>query len=111
MFRRARLLVICNIDNSGEKSSLLLLLGLSKWVKKKSLTKKESKKTNMKKKIKTKSIFLQYVCVNETCECCSRQEIHEQPLVDIVDVGTLVCPECGDDMELLDEIIVDNNNN
>jgi len=73
--------------------------------------KKRKQKTNMKKKVKTSSILLQYVCVNESCECCSEQEIHEQPLVDIVDVGTLVCPECGDDMELLDEIIVDNNNN
>lgn len=73
--------------------------------------KKRKQKTNMKKKIKTKSILLQYVCVDESCECCSRQEIHEQPLVDIVDVGTLVCPECGDDMELLDEVIVDNDSN
>lgn len=30
----------------------------------------------------------------------------EQPLADIVEVGTLICPECGEDMELLDEVRV-----
>ncbi len=69
--------------------------------------KKVNRNTNMEKTIKTSSVFLQYVCVNESCGCCSKQEIHEQPLVDIVDVGTLICPECGDDMGLLDEAIVE----
>jgi uncharacterized Zn finger protein (UPF0148 family) len=38
-------------------------------------------------------IMLQYHCAD-----CG--QIGEQPLCDIVDIGTLICPDCGEDMQL-----------
>lgn len=35
-------------------------------------------------------------------ECTEHAGRHRQPLADIVSVGTLICPECGEDMELVD---------
>ena len=35
-------------------------------------------------------------------ECTEHDGQHRQPLADIVSVGTLICPECGEDMELVD---------
>lgn len=35
-------------------------------------------------------------------ECTEDDGQYRQPLADIVSVGTLICPECGEDMELVD---------
>ena len=47
----------------------------------------------MPRKIRVDKIILNY-----TCENC--KETGEQFLCDIVEVGTAICQECGDDMEL-----------
>lgn len=40
-------------------------------------------------------------------ECTEHDGRHRQPLADIVSVGTLICPECGEDMELVDADLED----
>lgn len=49
----------------------------------------------MPKDIRVDKIVLHYTCD----ECGERAD---QYLCDIVEVGTLICPECGEDMELDD---------
>lgn len=47
-------------------------------------------------------VTLEYVCNNDDeHEGADDQVIAYQLLADIVDSGTLICPECGDDMELV----------
>jgi hypothetical protein len=43
------------------------------------------------------AITLEYIC-NDHDEAIRS----DQPLVDITDVGTLICPDCGEDMLLVD---------
>lgn len=45
------------------------------------------------------------ITLNWTCDDCS--ETVEQPLSDVAEVGTAICPECGRDMALKDEVTVD----
>lgn len=40
------------------------------------------------------------ITLHWTCAGHDTPEYAEQPLVDIEDAGTAICPECGDDMEL-----------
>lgn len=49
----------------------------------------------MSRKIRVDKITLNYKC--EKCE-----ETAQQYLCDIVEVGTAICPECGEDMNLDD---------
>lgn len=44
------------------------------------------------------------ITLNWTCEECDEKV--QQPLTDIVEVGTAICPECGDDMTLEEEVQV-----
>ena len=46
-------------------------------------------------------VTLEWVCNNDDeHEGADDQEIVYQNLTDIVSVGTAVCPQCGEDMEL-----------
>ena len=45
--------------------------------------------------LRTDQVVLHYVCDEHDSPIRA-----EQPLTDIVDAGTLICPECGDDMAL-----------
>ena len=45
--------------------------------------------------LRTDQVVLHYVCDEHDSPIRA-----EQPLADIVDAGTLICPECGDDMAL-----------
>lgn len=47
--------------------------------------------------MKTERIILVYVCDEHEGE-------HTQPLTDVPHVGTLICPECGEDMTLQPEV-------
>ena len=44
------------------------------------------------------TIAVENIALGYTCAECETEAT--QPLADIVSAGTLICPECGDDMEL-----------
>jgi hypothetical protein len=54
--------------------------------------------------VPVKAITLVYVCEDHDPE--DGYEYGYQPLADIVSVGTLICPECGEDMSLTDAVNV-----
>lgn len=51
--------------------------------------------------VATTEIILRYKCDEHD------ETEYEQPLCDVPDVGTLICPECGDDMTLLPEVRIE----
>lgn len=51
-----------------------------------------------------KRILVSSIVLGWTCSKCSVYS--EQPLEDIVTVGTAICPNCGDDMELEEKVKV-----
>jgi hypothetical protein len=55
-----------------------------------------------KKRIPVSKITLLWVCPNKNCH-----EEAAQPLGEIAEAGTAICPECGDDMELKEYVEVD----
>lgn len=50
--------------------------------------------------VKTRDVTLSYVCHEHGITL-------DQPLSDIVEAGTLICPEDGEDMELADEVTIE----
>ena len=59
----------------------------------------------MKKTIKkNNTIPVSKITLLWSCTECKVQA--EQPLGEIVEAGTAICPECGEDMELYDDVLV-----
>lgn len=56
--------------------------------------------------ISTSKIVLNYTCNNGEDHESGLPITATQPLGDIVSVGTLVCEECGDDMDLDSEVSI-----
>lgn len=52
----------------------------------------------MSVKMPVGAVTLLYVCDKEQCN----EDVHEQALADMPEVGTLICPDCGDDMLLVE---------
>jgi hypothetical protein len=57
---------------------------------------------DVKRRIPVSKITLLWVCPNRDCD----EEV-AQPLGEIAEAGTAICPECGDDMELKEYVEVD----
>lgn len=49
---------------------------------------------------------VQLIVLEYRCEDCGPEDIHTQPLADITYSGTLICPECGNDMDLTENVRV-----
>ncbi len=60
----------------------------------------------MTKEISSSKVFVQYT---RSCNCLGEEKghVHTQSISDLEYVGTLICPECGEDMEMLDKVIVE----
>jgi len=53
-------------------------------------------------------MFVSQITLTYHCDSHDGEPTHEsQPLSDIVFTGTLICPECGEDMELDETVKVD----
>jgi len=55
----------------------------------------------------TTSITLHYVCEDSDCSEADAGTVQDQQLVDVPEVGTLICQECGEDLVLQEEVTVE----
>jgi transcription elongation factor Elf1 len=60
----------------------------------------------MTREISTSKVFIQYI---RTCNCFDgpSDHVHTQSISDMEYIGTLICPECGEEMEILDNVIIE----